>query len=79
MAAVAFRLQDPRESLRQAMVEEILSWPDRPRQIFTQAHYKGLRVEEIASRLGENALEVRQILAFYERKLRAAIRSFRHA
>jgi len=79
MAAVAFRLENPRDSLRQAMVEEILSWPDRPRRIFTQAHYKGLRIEEIATRLGESAVEVRQILAFYERKLRAAIRAFRHA
>jgi DNA-directed RNA polymerase specialized sigma24 family protein len=79
MAAAAFSFGNPRESLRQAMVEEILSWPELPRQIFTHAHYKGLRVDEIASRLGENALEVRQILAFYERKLRAAIRTFRPA
>jgi DNA-directed RNA polymerase specialized sigma24 family protein len=78
MAAVAFKLENPRELLNQAMIEEILSWPDRPRQIFTQAHYRGLRIEEIASRLGENAVEVRRILALYEQKLRSAIRVFRH-
>ncbi len=77
MAASTFNLNAPRSLLYDAIMNEIRSWADFPRQIFTQAHYAGKSVEEIAAQSGYGAREVSQILETHERKLRKSLRDFK--
>jgi DNA-directed RNA polymerase specialized sigma24 family protein len=79
MAAAAETPANSRERLALAIVEEIRAWPQRPRQIFTRVHYGGMSIEEVALYLELSALEVRQVLALYEQKLRAALKTFSHS
>jgi DNA-directed RNA polymerase specialized sigma24 family protein len=66
----------PREQLARAIIDEIRAWPQRPRQIFTRVRYGGMSIDDVANYLGLSSLEVRQVLALYERKLQAALKSF---
>lgn len=77
MAASTFNLNAPRSLLYDAIMNEIRSWADFPRQIFTQAHYAGKSVEEIAAQSGYGAREVSQILETHERKLRKSLRNYK--
>jgi DNA-directed RNA polymerase specialized sigma24 family protein len=77
MAASTFNLNAPRGLLYDAIMNEIRSWADLPRRVFTQAHYAGKSVEEIAAQSGYGAREVSQILETHERKLRKSLRTFR--
>lgn len=77
MAASIFSLNAPRSLLYDAIMNEIRSWADFPRQIFTQAHYAGKTVQEIAAQSGHGTREVSQILESHERKLRKSLRNFR--
>jgi DNA-directed RNA polymerase specialized sigma24 family protein len=77
MFAGTLDLDSFRENLLRAIAEVIQSWPDLPRRIFMQVHYRGRSVEDVARSSGLSACEVRQILDCYERKLRAALRPFR--
>jgi len=78
MAAAVDNPADLRERLAWAIIEEVRAWPQRPRQIFTRVHYGGMSIDEVAVYLELSALEVRQVLALYERKLRTALQSFSH-
>jgi DNA-directed RNA polymerase specialized sigma24 family protein len=53
------------------------SWPAEARRIFALNHYDGKSVEEIAETSELSTIEVRRILATYERKLRCSLQSFR--
>ncbi len=77
MAASTLDLNVPRSLLFDAIMAEMRTWADFPRQIFAQAHYAGKTVQEIAAQSGHGTREVSQILEFHERKLRKALRSFR--
>ena len=76
MAASTFNLNAPRSLLYDAIMNEIRSWADCPRRIFTQAHYAGKSVEEIAAQSGRAAIEVSQILETHERKLAQILEDF---
>ena len=58
-------------------MNEIRSWAEIPRRIFTQVHYAGKSVEEIAAQSGYHAGEVSQILETHERKLIKSLRNLR--
>ena len=77
MAAGALNLRDPRANLHEAIVSEIHSWSELPRRIFTQVHYAGKSVEDVALRAGFNTGEVVRILELHESKLRKSLRRFR--
>ncbi len=77
MAASTLDLNVPRSLLYDAIMAELRTWADFPRQIFTQAHYAGKTVQEIAAQSGHGTKEVSQILEIHERKLRKALRAFR--
>jgi len=67
----------PRSVLYFAILEEIRSWSDFPRRIFTQAHYAGKSIEEIAQQSGCESQEVLQILTLHESKLRKSLKRLR--
>ncbi len=77
MSAGTLNLGTPRNLLYEAIVEEIGSWAEIPRRIFTLAHYSGKSIEEIASQSGCDAREVLKILESHETRLRRALRIFR--
>jgi hypothetical protein len=77
MAATTMNLSAPRHILSNAIVEEIRSWAELPRRIFTLSHYAGKSMEEIASQSGCGIREVSHILETYERKLLESLRTFR--
>jgi hypothetical protein len=77
MAATAMNLNAPRHILSDAIVEEIRSWAELPRRVFTLSHYAGKSVEEIARQSGCGIREVSHILDIYERKLLDSLRTFR--
>ena len=70
-------MESIRKCLSDAILVELESWPDQHRQAFVIAHYRGQTVENVGLRLGLSTGEVRQILAFCERKLRSALKNFR--
>ncbi len=71
---------DPfRELLTQAISEVIRSWPDRPRRIFSDVHYRGKSVADVARASGLSSCDVGQILESYERRLRICLRPFRES
>jgi DNA-directed RNA polymerase specialized sigma24 family protein len=78
MAAGALKLENPRNLLARTIVDEILSWPRQPRQIFMQVRYGGIKIDEVASHFGISSAEVRQILSVYEGKLQTAVKFYRH-
>ncbi len=77
MAAGTLNWDAPRNHIFEAIIREIGSWADMPRWIFTQAHYDGKSVEEIALQSGFCPREVSLILETYEEKLRNALKTFR--
>ena len=77
MCAVTSELERNRELLSQAIMDVLKSWPEMHRRVFEQAHYQGTSVEQISGSVGLNATDVRMILESCDRKLRAALRSFR--
>jgi len=77
MAAGTLNLRDPRTNLYEAIVSEIRSWSELPRRIFTQVHYAGKSVEDVAQHAGFDTGEVLRILAAHETKLRKSLRCFR--
>ena len=77
MAAGTLNLNDPRNLLYEAIVEEIRSWAEFPRRIFMQVHYAGKSVNELASQSGCGTRELAQILETHESKLRKSLRTFR--
>jgi DNA-directed RNA polymerase specialized sigma24 family protein len=66
-----------RELLSQAILDVLGGWTDLHRQVFVKAHYQGQSVDAISGLLGMPAPEVRRILDNCDRRLRAALRSFR--
>jgi DNA-directed RNA polymerase specialized sigma24 family protein len=76
MAANTFNIS-PRNLLYDAILEEIRTWSEFPRRIFTQAHYGGQSVEEIAEQTGCGTQEVRRILEAHESRLRKALARLR--
>ncbi len=66
-----------RELLSQAIVDVLASWPELHRRVFEQAHYQGHSMEKISGSLGLSVANVRMILEGCDRRLRAALRSFR--
>jgi DNA-directed RNA polymerase specialized sigma24 family protein len=77
MSAAGFQMEKTRSGLSEAILSELASWPEIHRQVFVEAHYRGLSVEQVSHSLGMNAVEIRIILQQCERKLRQALRSFR--
>ncbi len=77
MAAGTLNLNSPRDVLGEAIVAEIRSWAEFPRRIFTEVHYAGKNVEDIAASAGRSPGEVTQILKAHESRLRRALRAFR--
>jgi DNA-directed RNA polymerase specialized sigma24 family protein len=77
MSAAPSKSESPRALLCQAIVEVIQSWPEQPRLIFTQVHYGGRSIEEVAADFQLPTGTIRQILESYERKLRTALQPFR--
>jgi DNA-directed RNA polymerase specialized sigma24 family protein len=73
MASGALKFENPRDLLARAIVEEIRSWPQRARQIFTQVHYGGMQIEEVAAHFAVSTQEINRYLGVYERKLRTAL------
>jgi DNA-directed RNA polymerase specialized sigma24 family protein len=78
MASGALNLENPRDLLARAIAEEIRSWPQRARQIFTQVHYGGMPPEEVAAHFGISKGEINRSLRIYERKLRTALQFCKH-
>jgi len=78
MASGALKLEHPRDLLARAIVEEIRSWPRQARQIFTQVHYGGMRVEEVAAHFGVSTREIDRYLKAYDRKLSRALQFCKH-
>lgn len=79
MATGTLDLRDHRDLMYETIVAEIRSWAELPRRIFTQFHYAGESVQEIASQLGCSRREVLGILQAYDLKLRKSLRVFRAA
>jgi hypothetical protein len=77
MAATTMNLNVPRNLLSDAIVEEIRSWAELPRRIFTLAHYAGKSVDEIAIQSGRGIREVSYLLDTHERRLLKSLRTFR--
>jgi DNA-directed RNA polymerase specialized sigma24 family protein len=76
MAAGILNWNVPRNLIFDAIIKEIRSWAEAPRRIFTQAHYGGKSVEEIAVQSGLCPKEVSSILETHEGKLRNALKVF---
>jgi len=55
-------LETNRESLLQAIMDAVASWPECDRRIFIQAHYEGKSPEEISNSTGLILTNVLQIL-----------------
>ncbi len=66
-----------RESLVQAILGEIKSWPELHRMVFMRSHYKGDSAQRISKAIGINECEVSSILQHCERKLRSSLKSFK--
>lgn len=79
MSAAEMNLDTFRELLSRTIAEIIRSWPDLPRRIFTQVHYRGGSVDDVARLHGLSVCEARQILEGCERRLRSALRPFRES
>jgi DNA-directed RNA polymerase specialized sigma24 family protein len=64
---------------REALIREIVSalgqWPERERNVFSQAHYEGQSIEAISRSHRLGVEEVRQILRLCERRLHASLRN----
>lgn len=77
MEGTIFDMEKTRELLSERIMEVLRSWPELNRRVFVRSHYQGESVEDISVSLGLNAIQVRQILENCDRKLRAALKSFR--
>jgi DNA-directed RNA polymerase specialized sigma24 family protein len=78
MALGALKIENPRDLLTRAIIQEIRSWPQRARQIFTQVHYGGMRVEDVAAHFGMSTEEIEDLLRLYHRRLCQALRFCKH-
>jgi DNA-directed RNA polymerase specialized sigma24 family protein len=76
MADVCLQSKSERELLSSAIVHALQSWPAFQRQIFTDVHYGGRRIEDLSSSLNVSPEFIRDILNDCERRLRAALRSY---
>ncbi len=77
MAAPSIGLENSREVLAQAILNELQTWPEPHRSIFTQVHYQSRNIPDVAHSQGLDVLRVNEILAECEIKLRAAISVYR--
>jgi DNA-directed RNA polymerase specialized sigma24 family protein len=63
---------------REILIQEIMGalgqWPEKERNVFSQAHYQGQSVEAISRSLQLDMEEVRKILKLCERRLHASLR-----
>lgn len=66
-----------RENLFQEISRVVRQWPERERQVFSQAHYRGQSPDSIARSFQTDAAEIRMILKLCERRLHNSLRSFR--
>src|SRR5881409_1917242 len=78
MAVADSRLDNHRELLAQAIVNELQSWPEPYRDLFVQVHYHGRSVLDAADLMGLDIRHVNGILVECELKLRAALAVFRN-
>jgi DNA-directed RNA polymerase specialized sigma24 family protein len=72
-------MENNREDLAQAIVNELQSWPALERDVFKQVHYQGRRTQDVAHSLGINVQDVNEILDDCEVRLRSALSVFRSA
>jgi len=78
MAVADAGLDNRRELLAQAIVNELQSWPDTYRDLFVQVHYHGRTAPDAAHSMGLDIRQVNEILVECELKLRAAVADFRN-
>jgi len=78
MAVAHSGLDNHRELLAQAIVNELQSWPEPYRDLFVQVHYRGCSVLDAAHSMGLDIHHVNGILVECELKLRAAVAVFRN-
>ncbi len=69
--------QAKRENLFQEISRIVRQWPERDRQVFSQAHYRGQSLEAIARSLQMAPADISTILRQCERRLHASLRNFR--
>jgi DNA-directed RNA polymerase specialized sigma24 family protein len=70
-------LDQQREGLVKAILDEIKSWPETHRLIFMRSHYQGDSPKCLSDAFGLGEHEVRSILQSCDRKLRGSLRAFR--
>jgi DNA-directed RNA polymerase specialized sigma24 family protein len=66
-----------RETLSTAILQVLRSWPELHQRVFVKSHYHSESIGEISTSLGLRASDVRSILDQCDRKLRAALKSYR--
>ena len=78
MAVAHSGLDNHRELLAQAIVNELQSWPEPYRDLFVQVHYHGRSLLDAAHLMGLDIRQVNGILVECELKLRASLAVFRN-
>jgi len=79
MASVEWKPALSRESLLEAIMESLHSWPEVHRRIFIDIHYGGKSIAEVAGNMGIPQEEILDLLDRCARNLRHALQAWRGA